>query len=203
MKQIFILFSLAIFISSCGGSGNSTPAEGASIDLSGFEILDIPGTTFQKVVKRTPAGILLEEGTLSNGKRNGMWVTYHASNEIPKTIINYVNDVNSGVYYSFNERGQLEEMRGYLNNELDGKWGKYKFGRTTEEAMYKGGKFNGVYKSYFANSDLVQKEFNYKDGELHGSYKFYNEEGQVTLQYEYDNGEKVSGGIVEPASNGQ
>ena len=97
MKQIFILFSLAIFISSCGGSGNSTPAEGASIDLSGFEILDIPGTTFQKVVKRTPAGILLEEGTLSNGKRNGMWVTYHASNEIPKTIINYVNDVNSGV----------------------------------------------------------------------------------------------------------
>ena len=199
MKQLIILFGFVLLLSSCGGGGNSTPAIGASIDLSGFEIQDVPGTTSQKAVKRTPAGVLLEEGILEGGKRNGMWVTYHASNEIPKTIVNYVNDVSSGVYYSFNERGQLEEMRGYLNNELDGKWGKYKFGRTTEEAMYKNGKYHGVYKSYFSNSDLVQKEFNYKNGELHGSYKFYNEDGKVTLEYEYDNGEKLSGGIVEPA----
>jgi antitoxin component YwqK of YwqJK toxin-antitoxin module len=201
MKQFIFLFGFAMFLNACGGGGNSAPAVGASIDLSGFEIQDIPGTNFQKVVKRTSDGTLLEEGVIMDGKRNGMWVTYHTDNEIPKTIVNYVNDVSSGSYYSFNNRGQLEEMRGYLNNELDGKWGKYKFGRTTEEANYKNGKFDGVYKSYFANSDKVQKEFNYKNGELHGNYKFYNEDGQVTLEYEYDNGEKVSGGIVEPASS--
>lgn len=197
MKYILAIFGLALMISCGNGGGSSTPVQGASIDLTGFEIQDVPGSDFQKAVKRTSNGILLEEGMLLNGKRNGIWVTYHNDNELPKTIVNYVNDVYSGVYYSFNNRGQLEEMRGYMNNELDGEWGKYKFGRTTEEATYKNGKFHGTYKSYFANSDKIQKELNYKDGELHGSYKFYNEDGKITLEYEYKDGVKISGGIVE------
>ena len=199
MKNFIVLFGFAILIASCGNGGtSSTSVKGATIDLTGFEIQDIPSSSYQKVTKRSSDGVLLEQGMLLNGKRNGMWVKFHPDNEAPQSIVNYVDDVPNGSYFSFNTRGQLEEMRGYINNEFDGKWATYKFGRTMEEADYQAGKFHATYRSYFANSDKIQKELQYKEGKMHGDYKFFNEEGQVTLQYKYNNDKKVSGGIVKP-----
>ncbi|RMG87912.1 MAG: hypothetical protein D6714_01490 [Bacteroidetes bacterium] len=198
MKNIVTFFCCLFLLTSCNQKGGSgTPAQGAAIDLTGFEIYDVPGSDFKKVVKRSASGQLLEEGMILNGKRNGMWVTYFENKELPKTIVNYVNDTYSGAWFSFNDRGQLEEMRGYLNNELDGKWAKTKFGRFTEEGHYKNGKLDGTYRSYFPNSDKVQKELNYKDGELHGTFKYFNDKGEVTLDYIYEHGKKIKGGIVE------
>ncbi len=40
-------------------------------------------------------------------------------------------------------------------------------------------------------------EAEYVDGFQHGMYRFYGEDGDVQLEYEYKNGEKVTGGIVQ------
>ena len=43
----------------------------------------------------------------------------------------------------------------------------------------------------------MQKEIGFKNDVQHGIYKYYDKDGIVIMEYEYDNGKKVSGGIVE------
>ena len=84
----------------------------------------------------------------------------------------------------------------YQNNKLHGFWGKYSFGRPEMEAFYKDGQLNGPYYEYDTHDGKLQKEINYKNGKQDGKYRFYNEEGKVTVEYDYRDGEKVGGGIV-------
>ncbi len=198
MKNGLLLCLLCILIYSCGDNRSSgTPVQGVSIDLSGFEITNIPGSNSQRAVKREANGIMLEEGIITNGQRNGIWTTYYPENGIVQKIESFVDDVYSGPFYKFNNRGQLEEIGSYINNQLDGRYAKIKFGRTTEEIHYKMNQYHGPYRTYFNNSDKIQKEQNFKDNQLHGIYRVYNEEGKITLEAEYSNGEKVSGGILD------
>lgn len=196
MKQCLLLFGLSLVLFSCG-NGGSAPAQGVSVDLSGFEMTAIPGTAAQRAVKKAANGIMLEEGIISAGMRNGIWTTYYPENGVVQKIESFVNDVYSGPFYKFNNRGQLEESGSYINNMLDGRYAKIKFGRTTEEIHYKMNQYHGLYRTFFNNSDRVQKEQNFKDNKLHGMYRVYNEEGLITLEAEYSNGEKVSGGILD------
>ena len=45
-----------------------------------------------------------------------------------------------------------------------------------------------------------KKKCSFKNGKQHGKLQFFDEAGNVTLEYMYDNGEKISGGIVEQAN---
>jgi antitoxin component YwqK of YwqJK toxin-antitoxin module len=62
----------------------------------------------------------------------------------------------------------------YFENELDGMKRKYQ------------------------NNGKIQEEVEYSRGVQDGIYRFYDDQGNMTLDYLYKNGEKVSGGIVEP-----
>ena len=44
----------------------------------------------------------------------------------------------------------------------------------------------------------LQKEINYKMGVQDGYFRYYNESGQINMEYLYKDGEKISGGIVDP-----
>ena len=52
-------------------------------------------------------------------------------------------------------------------------------------------------QKYFDNKDIIQQEVNYKDDAIDGIFRYYNEEGQVVLEYEYKNGEKIGGGEIK------
>lgn len=196
----FVLLSILI-LAGCGNQGVSAvktvPVE--AFNPESFVLTDIPGSSIQRAERRDTSGALLEEGFLSNGKRTGTWVTYHPGTAVPKTIVNYINDQYNGLYIELNDRGYLELRAEYKNNLLDGPWAKYRFGRPLTEAFYANGKLNGFYREYVLNTGKLQKEISYKDGVIDGPFRFYNEEGVVTLEYQYRNGEKVGGGIVDPA----
>ena len=49
----------------------------------------------------------------------------------------------------------------------------------------------------------LQRRGNFKNGKQHGLLQYFDEEGNVTLEYEYKNGEKVGGGIVEPSNSSE
>ena len=83
-------------------------------------------------------------------------------------------------------------------NEYDGLAMTYKFSRPVTEANYNMGQLDGISRTYNELNGKLQTETEYKDGKQHGMHKVYNEEGQVVMEYVYENGEKVSGGIVEP-----
>lgn len=194
MKNLLFAVVMIFAFSSCNQAGGGAPV----VDTTGYILETIPGSSIQKARMEDENGQVIEEGFMQNGVKVGTWTTYKAGIEFPITITSYVDGQYTGVYLEFNDRGQLELKAGYLNNQLHGPWGKYRFGRPESTANYINGEMDGAYKEYFTRDGKIQKEVNYKAGKEHGIMRFYNEEGEVTVEYEYKNGEKVSGGIVNP-----
>ena len=194
MTNRLLLFLTVFVFFGCSGGGVSS---GPVFDEEGYDIIDIRGSALQKAEKKDANGVVIKEGYLLNGVKTGAWITYHPDNQLPQTITNWVDGVASGLYLEMNDRGQVELRASYLNNKLDGAWGKYRFGRPTHLAEYKEGELHGVYKEFNTRDGKILKEIHYKNGKYDGPYLFYNDEGEVTVQYEYRNGEKVSGGIAE------
>ncbi len=194
MIRLIAIISLPLFLFSCKQAG--APSAGA-FDTTGFQLEDIPGSVYKRAVKMGENGYLQEEGMLHNGLQEGLWITYHAGTPFPAKAASFSGGAYNGPYMEFNERGQLTLRATYKNNKLDGPWGKYSFGRPEIEAHYKAGELDGGYFEYDSRNGKIQKEVNYKNGKQHGMYRFFNEEGKITLEYEYRDGEKVSGGIVE------
>ncbi len=177
MKNIFLL-SFALFLISCGnGSTSAVTAEIAE--------------------KTDPNGLITERKQITNGQNTGVLVEYYPEKGLPKKVVTLDNEVFDGPYMEFNNRGQIEKMANYKDNQLHGDYATYKFGRVIEKSTYQNGKLHGMYRSYFNNSDKLQKEAEYKNGVQHGVFKQYNEEGKVVLEYEYNNGEVVKGGMVK------
>lgn len=167
------------------------------IDLTKFEITAVPGTELQRAVRVGEDGRLKEVGLLRNGKRDGAWVTYFDDKEVPQIVANFVKDKYYGVYMEYSKQGQITLLCNYENNQLEGKFARYRLGRTTEEGAYRKGKLHGNYKKYYDGKSIVQQEAIYADGELDGKTFFYDEQGGVIMQYTYKKGEKIEGGIVE------
>lgn len=195
MKHLTLAILLAFGLFSCKNE-SSDITQMQSIDLSNFEKVDIPETNYQRVIRKNGDGKLLEEGIVKDGRRNGTWVTYHPDRDAPKVIANFVNDLYNGPYFELNKQGQVDLQCAYVNNILHGYFARYRLGRKLEEGNYKMGKLDGVYKRYYDNRDIVQQENTYKDGQLHGKTRFFNEKGEVIMEYEYENGKKISGGIL-------
>lgn len=177
MKNFLFLFVTTFFIS-CGNTGTGSVSS-------------------ETIEKRDPNGLITERQQMVNGQQTGTFVEYFPEKGLPKKVITYNNGQLDGPVMEFNDRGQVTKMTNYKNGQLDGKSVTYKFGRITESSSYKNGKLDGTYLSYFSNTDKLQKEAEYKNGIQDGIFKQYNEEGKVVLEYVYDNGEVVKGGMVE------
>lgn len=196
MKNNFFLIFLSFFFA-CNTSETVTPTTNTTGNTAGYTLQAIPNSTLQYAEKRGENGQLLEQGMFDNTEKVGNWITFHPESNIPKTQASMAANVLNGMYLEYNKRGQIELVANYLNNQLNGTYTKYKFGRIVEESTYKMGKLDGVFRSYFNNSDKLQREIEYTDGKQNGFWRAYNEEGQVVMEYVYKDGEKVSGGMVK------
>lgn len=198
MKIFYLLLGITCLLTSCAGDqDNSEPVQSSvqAINLGEFQLTEQPGG-YQRAVKYGPDGKILEEGMLKNGKRNGTWIVYHANKPYPASVSNFVEDEYSGPYLQYSNVGQLELLCHYTANQLDGEFIKYKNARILEEGSYKNGQYDGLYKRYYPNKEIVQQEANYKNGQLDGKSSYYSEEGALMMEYEYKDGEKIGGGIV-------
>lgn len=179
-------------------SGSQGLQEASLPSMEGYELEPIPGTELVRATKKDADGQLLETGFLQNNKMQGTWLYYeHTTKDFPKRVINYQQGVAQGLYLEMTERGQIDLQAFYENNELHGLWGIYKFGRPVKTANYKHGILDGVYREYALTNGKLQKEIYYKDGKEDGPYRYFNEDGEIMVEYEFRNGEKVSGGVVD------
>ena len=190
-KLIMVVCLLFILIS-CKPSAPKVVA--GTGDLTGFEIVEIPGSTIQYAMRKDGQNQIVIEGYVTNNQRSGEWVEYNEDGEVGR-IDNYVDGYLEGLSLKFSSRGQIELKSRYKRGILEGAWTQYKFGRVIEQRNYKAGKLDGVVRSYNDRTWDLKQEAEYKDGVQHGFFRYYDEEGKVTLEYEYKNGEKVSGGI--------
>ena len=181
-----------------GGSASATgePTENLATNPEEMAVEEVPGVQARRLFRTGRAGNLLEEGYQVDGKRTGAWVTYHPGSDIPQTVTNYVEGKANGIYMEFNERGQMRMLASYRNNKLHGYWAKYRFGRPTMEANYKDGELHGSVYEYDIGTGAVQKEITYANGVLDGPYRYFDEDGNITIEYVYKNGKKVKGGAV-------
>ena len=189
------LFICALFcLVGCGGSSSS--GGGPQANLDGFTKVDA-GNGVTQVSKKNDSGELMESGFVIGGSKSGNWITYHKGKDAGriKTTASYTNGILNGPYFEFNNRGQIETESNYMNNKYHGQVVTYKFGRPLTIKTYNKGNLDGLSTDYYSDG-VVQKEINFKGGKQDGSMKWYNEEGKVTMEYEYKNGEKVSGGMV-------
>ncbi len=202
MKTISLVFCLVVILAACdsGGSTASSPAPAvAGVDLSSHSATAIEGSNAQHVVLKDNLGYTVSEGIVEGGQLHGTWVEYHPGTHIPSKIVSYVNGVPNGPTILLDQRGQLTEKAGFINNQYHDVKALYSYGKAMEETPYVNGKINGIMRTYFDGRyrGKIQKEIGYKDGIQHGTFSQYNEEGKKIIEYEYKNGEKVSGGIVE------
>lgn len=201
MKNLLYLTVLVLF-AACNKSAETTDTAAiptsnnagvATVDLSAYTTEKVPGTNWQRAVKYDEQGNLLEIGYVESGVKVGGWVTYHPQKMFPQQLINYKDGKQTGLYMEFNEGGITERIANYQNNELHGPSAKYRFSRLEELAEYKNGKLDGVFKSYRIQDGKLQTSAEYKNGVQDGYYRTYNEDGRVTTEYLYKNGEQVSG----------
>ena len=173
-----------------------TPA--SQSEMEGFFTEEVPGTELIRVFREDGDGNILEDGFLKNGVKQGPWLSYERVFIYPKSLMHYENGVVNGIYMEFTTSGQVALQAVYRNNKLHGPWSRYKGGRMEASAYYKEGQLHGVYKEFMPLFGRLQKEINYKDGKQDGLYRYYDDEGRITMEYMYKDGEKVSGGIVDP-----
>lgn len=179
------------------GTGNVVSE---TVNVDEYKLEEVPGTNWQRAVKLDTAGKVLETGFFEAGKKVGSWVSYEGSNkQFPSQVATYKDGKLNGLYIKFNDGGQAGLIAFYQNNLLHGHWGKYQFGRVAEDANYINGKLDGTYNIYTLATGNLQTSAEYKNGIQEGYYRTYTPEGQVTTEYLYKNGEKVSGGVVMPS----
>ena len=202
MKNVFLLL-IVLALVACEQSENAAASQVEraesyqGVNIDDFELENVPGTDWQKATKYGPDGNVVESGYFENGRKTGTWLTYQPqSGELfPRTLSNYRNGTLYGLHMQFGQGGQIEVVAHYRDNNLHGKYAKYRFGRLLEESTYKNGKLDGVYNVYNVRDGKLRTSAEYKDGVQHGFYRTYNADGEVTTEYTYENGEKVSGGV--------
>ena len=196
MKYLFLLV-LCVSIFACDNS-NSPTVVPQTIGDATYLLEAIPNSTAQLATQEDANGVVIASGQVVNNLKNGTWLTFDPEKkDFPKTLTTYIDGIKNGPYFEFNDRGQIQVTTNFKNDQYHGKYAKYRFSRPEEEREYKDGQLHGVYKTFFQRTGKLQKEMTYKDGQLDGPYRFYNEDGQVTVEYSYKNGAKVSGGIID------
>lgn len=188
MRHICFLLIL-VFLSACNSK------QGEVTNLEGFKVTTSEGATIAE--KYNSSNEIEERGFLSNGVKNGTWISYYSgkNKDRIKTLSSYTNGKLNGLYLEFSNRGQIEKSVAYLNNIYHGTFATFKNGRLEKEIMYDMGKLNGTYKEFDKRGNL-QKVSNYVNDQLHGKLSYYDE-GKLMMEYTYQNGEKISGGIIE------
>jgi len=190
MKYLIALI-ICTGLFACGSGGGSGAA---SVDLSAYKTESSGEVT--RAYKTDSNGELMEDGFVSNGTKNGPWTIYDPQTRRIKSISTYSNGTLNGPHLEFSNRGQIETRIHYLNNEYNGMYATFKNGRAVKEMAYKNGVIHGEVRE-FTSRGKIQKSTQFKDGKIHGDMIFYDDEENVVMQYKYENGDKLSGGIIE------
>ena len=99
----------------------------------------------------------LQSGSFKNGKREGLWVSYHKNGNIGIKEI-YKDGKRDGFYEMYYEYGQLLDKGNYKNRSRDGLWETYyESGQLWYTSNYKDGGLNGLQVEYYQNGQLKMK----------------------------------------------
>ena len=181
MKKIIILFTLILFIISCGDKVREEIIE--RYDNGSKKLLVKYKGSDKTIVERTTysenGDTLLFEKPLDKIK---MEKVYYSNGQI-KEIINYKNEKMDGKYVLYYLSGNLYMKGKYKDGIRAEQWFQYfENGQPwTISPIYHEGKRNGKYIEYYENGDVLA-EASFKDDKKNGKLIHYSETGEITLE---------------------
>jgi len=180
-----LLGALVLSCSDSPSSGKGNYPVGAIV--TPYE--DIPNR--ERVVLR--AGLkVIAEGDYYQGQQDGIWAEYDSESGHLRSITNYFRGKKQGPAMTFDDRTTYLSTKAFYNQDvLEGQYLRFDGLKKAEEKNYKLGKLNGMVRKYYRNGQVLE-EAPYIDGLIHGVAKWYDEEGNLTIQYEYEDGAFVA-----------
>ncbi len=134
----------------------------------------------------------LEEGTVLNGLKEGSWITYHDDKlNLISSIANYNKGILDGAFTKYESNGVVTDIKYFVNGVQEGISKKYEKARLSETAYYKNGKLNGPRKTYYIKQNKIKIESNYINGKRDGIERYYDEEGNISIEYKYKKGVRL------------
>lgn len=187
--SIVLMFLLIMGCSQQGQKGEAVGGSVPEIPIGAMteSLEDTPGLT--RVTLNDNNGKVAMGGFYLNQKREGSWVEYHPNGMI-KTITTYVGGKKEGMFAEFSETGQTVRRCLYHNDQRDGEYREYNYSTVKEERFYKGGKLEGAVRIYYPDGKIMEEGL-YVNGVRDGISKWYDQQGNLTIQYEYKEGTLV------------
>lgn len=129
-------------------------------------------------------GKIISEGKMENQKRIGKWKYYHPNSDILMSEENYSNGKLDGITVTYYPNGKKTEEIDYKAGVENGIHNYYsQEGILIKKLLFENGKLNGPAFYYDASGHLTIEGF-YKQGKKDKTWKYY-ENGEVVLEEEY------------------
>jgi antitoxin component YwqK of YwqJK toxin-antitoxin module len=132
-----------------------------------------------------------DEGTLKNGKKDGLWTGWYENGQ-KKSEENYKVGIEDGLNTEWYKNGQKKTEWSYKNGKGDGLWTWwYKNGQKREEKTYKDDMEDGL-QTYWSENGQKRTESTYKDGkEISTTMWNYYGNGKMMFEGTYKDGRPV------------
>jgi len=187
MKYLFVAFIVLV-----GCSQTETTAPVTSELPPEIVLLDYDEETGLRRGVLKSGETVLEEGDVLKGQRHGTWLTYYPDGKI-QTITSYLNGKKQGPEIQIDNSGYITTKSPYVQGNLHGEFKGYTRGRITDRRNYAGGKLHGLKQRYYPSGTIMEESY-YVNGTIDGEARWYNQQGEITIKYTYDNGELVDDG---------
>ncbi len=185
-----ILFAI-VFLTFLAGCGNNPPPKTTSPEKAVTEPAPATPTGTPVLTETKDAtGKVLSSGYLLDGMKESSWLEYYDTGVI-KTLTTYYHDKKEGVAIEFTNNGSVSKRSMYHNDVREGEYKEYNYGNVHEERTYVNGKIDGTVRIYYDTNLKLMEESMYKNGVRDGVSKWYDQNGNLTIQYNYKNGELV------------
>jgi len=189
MRHLLFLFTV-IFIASCDSKQSQQPAlEAADMPVGAIQTPFEDNPNMVKVTMDDGTGNTVAYGLYVNGLREGSWTELHPNGHV-KNITGYVHGLKEGQSIEIDNKGQALEKFTYHNGELAGTYTKYNRSRIKETKEYKNGMLEGKVEVFYDNAKLMEESY-YKNGKRDGVAKWYDQEGNLSIEYTYVDGEWI------------
>ena len=191
MKNIIFSALFILFFSCESKKTTENPTQGKFADLPVGAIQESypDNDRMVRVSVYGTDGTVLQQGDYLEGVREGAWTEFHP-NGFVKQVVGYVNGLKQGQQLELDNRGQLEVRSTFYQGKLHGQYVKYNRTRIKEKKFYDDGKLNGLKEIFYGNGTIMEQS-NYVAGQIDGVAKWFDQEGNVTIEYLYKNGELV------------
>ncbi|MEM6724030.1 MAG: hypothetical protein AAF598_08330 [Bacteroidota bacterium] len=136
---------------------------------------------------------MIDQGLLNNGRKHGAWLnytdTYNRQNL--NTVYNYIDGTKHGPYLIMDNGASLKETGTYYEGQLHGTRTVFARGKIVETVNFQKGQLHGLTTRFYDDGKTKKEEGNYLNGKRDGIHKWFDQEGQVIIEYTYKDGEQV------------